>query len=92
MAEPPPPANDVASLRAAIDDADHALLELVARRRALVAEVFATKRRLGLPFVDPERERALIAERRAFAERLGLPAHLAERLFRVLLEGSHEQA
>jgi len=38
------------------------------------------------------RERALLAARRAAAERLGMPADLAERIFQIILEGSHAQA
>lgn len=89
---PPPPDPDLASHRAAIDAVDQALLELLARRRSLVAELFAHKRGRGLPLVDPARERELIAERRAAAERLGVPGDLAERVFRAVLEGSHAQA
>ena len=83
---------DLAAQRAAIDAVDHALLDLVARRRALVAGLFAHKRASGLPLVDPEREQALLADRRAAAERLGVPGALAEQIFRALLEVSHAQA
>lgn len=86
MAEPPP---EVTALRAAVDELDHALLELVAKRRALVGRIFDDKRRLGLPLFDPSREAALIAERRAFAERLGVPAALSEEIFRTILKDSH---
>jgi len=86
MSAPPP---EIAAMRKAIDEVDHALLELVARRRSLVAEVFAKKRALGLPLVDAAREADLVEERRAFAEALGVPGELAERLFRALLDDSH---
>jgi len=86
MPAPPP---EIAALREAIDEVDHALIALVARRRALVGEVFARKRALGLPLVDAAREAELVAERRAFAEGMGVPGELAERLVRALLEDSH---
>lgn len=76
-------------LRAAIDATDHALLELVAQRRALVLSIFARKRRLGLPLIDPEREAALLADRLAFARQRGVPEALASRLISTLLEASH---
>jgi chorismate mutase-like protein len=78
--------------RARIDAIDRALLELVARRRALVAELFIAKRRLNLPLIDPERERALLADRRASADRLGVPPDLAERIFQAILDASHAAA
>jgi chorismate mutase/prephenate dehydrogenase len=86
MSAPPP---EIAAMRQAIDEVDHALLELVARRRALVGEVFARKRALGVPLVDAAREAELVRERRAFAEGLGVPGELAERLLHVLLDDSH---
>jgi chorismate mutase/prephenate dehydrogenase len=91
MAERPPTGRDLAAMRAEIDAIDHALLELVARRRALVAEMFLDKQRRGAALIDPDRERELIAERRACAERLGVPPELSERVFRAILDGSHVQ-
>jgi chorismate mutase/prephenate dehydrogenase len=78
--------------RARIDAFDRAILEIVARRRALVAELFIAKRRHNLPLIDPARESALLADRRALAERLGVPPDLAERLFQAILDSSHAEA
>ena len=89
MSAPPP---EIAAMRQAIDEVDHALLELVAKRRSLVGEVFASKRALGLPLVDAAREADLVEEGRAFAEALGVPGELVERLFRALLDDSHARA
>src|SRR3954463_9353932 len=88
MAEAPP---DVALARAAIDEVDHALIELCARRRSIVLALFARKRELGLPLIDPAREADLIDDRRAFAARIGVPADLVERIFRALLDDSHAE-
>ncbi len=82
----------LASMRASIDAVDHALVNLLAERRSLVAEIFAYKRRHGLGLVDPEREHNLLAEREAFAEARGVPAMLASRVFRDILEASHDEA
>ncbi len=92
MSERPSVELDLAALRMGIDDVDLALLEMIARRRALVAELFEHKRAAGVPLLDPERERALLAARRVAAERLGVPADLAGRIFEILLEGSRAQA
>jgi chorismate mutase-like protein len=88
MAPVPP---DLATSRAVIDEIDHALLDLVARRRSLVAALFAKKRALGLPLVDPAREVELLADRRAEAERRAVPPELAEEIFRAILEDSHRR-
>jgi chorismate mutase-like protein len=82
------PAEVVAS-RACIDEIDHAIVELLARRRAVVADLFAKKRSLGLPRFDPARESALIAERRELAQRIGVPARFVEVVFRQILDDSH---
>ena len=84
MPEPP----TVASHRAAIDALDHALLELLVERRAVVGELFALKQREGLPLVDPDREAELLAERETYATARGLPAGLAGSLFRSVLAAS----
>ncbi|AKT42869.1 chorismate mutase [Chondromyces crocatus] len=92
MHEPSTSPADLAMSRAALDALDEALLDLVARRRAIVEAIFGLKRRHGLPLIDPEREHALLVARRALAEQRGVPCDLAERLFLVILEGSHAQA
>lgn len=78
-------------MRAAIDDVDHALIELVAKRRSIVLALVSSKLGLGLPLVDPAREAALLADRRAFAGARGVPPDLAETLVLALLSDSHEQ-
>jgi chorismate mutase-like protein len=82
------PAEIVAS-RGAIDEIDHTIVELLARRRGLVADLFVHKRAFGLPMLDPARETALIDERCAYAERLGIPAEFVEVVFRAVLDDSH---
>jgi chorismate mutase/prephenate dehydrogenase len=77
-------------LRAMIDALDRDLLQIVARRMALVAEVAAYKRAHGLRVRDAERERALLADRARRAEALGLPAAEIESMFRVLLRASRD--
>jgi chorismate mutase / prephenate dehydrogenase len=88
MADIPP---EIAAMRAAIDEVDHAILALCAQRRSIVADLYALKARAGLPLLDPGREAELLAERRAFAERLGVPRELAAQIVRALLDASHAQ-
>jgi len=92
MSDAPAPPAVLASMRASIDAVDHALVELLARRRALVADLFAEKVRHGLPLLDPGREAQLLADRRAFAEERGVPPALVDRVMRALLDASHEDA
>jgi chorismate mutase/prephenate dehydrogenase len=88
----PPAERDLAAMRAEIDAIDHALLDLIARRRALVSELFAYKHAHELPLIDPRREEDLLAERRAYAAHLGVPLELTETIFRAILDGSHAHA
>ena len=83
------PAPDVVSSRRTIDEIDHALVELLARRRAVVKDLFAKKRALGLPLRDPTREAELLEKRRNQALSLGVPPEFVEAIFRRVLEDSH---
>ena len=78
------------ALRAAIDALDRELLQIMARRMALVADVAAYKREYGIRIRDPQRERDVIADRRARARDLGLPVGEIESIFRVLLRSSRD--
>jgi chorismate mutase / prephenate dehydrogenase len=78
-------------LRAFIDAIDHDLLNLLARRNALVAEVAAYKRQNRVPIRDATREREIISDRRDRATPLGLPPDLIESLFRLILWGSRDR-
>ncbi len=77
-------------LRAMIDALDRDLLQIMARRMSLVAEVAAYKREHGVRIRDPQRERDVLSDRRARAEALGLPAGEVESIFRVLLRSSRD--
>ncbi|WP_341501220.1 bifunctional chorismate mutase/prephenate dehydrogenase [Gallaecimonas sp. GXIMD4217] len=76
-------------LRAGIDQCDQALLALMQRRLALVAEVGELKHREGLPVYVPEREAAMLAARRAEAEARGLSPDLIEDVLRRLMRESY---
>ena len=85
-----PAARPLPLVRAMIDSIDRDLLQLVARRMALVAEVAAYKRAHGLHVRDPQREREILDDRCRRAEELGLPRSEIESLFRLLLRTSRD--
>lgn len=89
MATPPTP-RPLPILRAMIDALDHDLLQIVARRMALVAEVAAAKRAAGVKIRDAQREHDVLADRSRLADELGLPRGEIESLFRLLLRASRD--
>lgn len=78
-------------LRRRIDDVDEALLELLARRMALVHEVGGAKQK-GAPrrVLDPAREREVARRWAAAAEKHGLSGAFADRLLQELLSHSRQ--
>jgi chorismate mutase/prephenate dehydrogenase len=81
----------LAESRAAIDALDHQLLDLMARRNAIVAEIAAYKRANATPIRDFARERELLGDRRSYAGRLGLSPEIVESVFRLLLWASRDR-
>jgi len=77
------------ALRDQIDEVDKALLDLLAKRLHLVAEVGEVKSRYGLPIYVPEREAAMLASRRQEAENLGVPPDLIEDVLRRVMRESY---
>lgn len=81
----------LAVLRAMIDAVDHDLLQLLARRNGLVAEVAAFKREHGVPIRDAAREREIILDRRDRSGPLGLQPDVIESVFRLILWASRDR-
>jgi len=73
-----------------IDALDRDLLQIVARRMALVAEVAAAKRERGMKIRDAQREREVLEDRARLADELGLPRDEMESIFRLLLRASRD--
>lgn len=80
---------ELTALRDQIDEVDKALLGLLARRLALVAEVGEVKSRYGLPIYAPDREAAMLRSRREEAEALNVPADLIEDVLRRVMRESY---
>jgi len=87
MAETPRP---LPVVRAMIDALDRDLLQIMAKRMALVAEVAAYKRQHGLKIRDSGRERELLRDRHERARELGLPSDEIESIFRLLMRSSRD--
>lgn len=90
-AVPHDPEQRLQQLREAIDETDHALLQLLQQRRQLAAEVGTVKRSLGQPLYVPEREAKLIAARRQEAQDIGLSPDLIEDVLRRVIRESYQQ-
>lgn len=80
---------ELTALRDQIDEVDKALLELLAKRLELVAEVGEVKSQYGLPIYVPERESAMLASRREEAAALGVPPDLIEDVLRRVMRESY---
>jgi len=76
-------------LRDKIDDVDQQLVDLLAQRLALVAEVGEIKSEHGLPIYVPEREIAMLEKRREEAEEKGVPGDLIEDVLRRVMRESY---
>jgi chorismate mutase len=81
---------ELAALRARIDSVDHELLELLARRMSVVAEISAWKLSHAEPIRDVPRERELLDDRRARAAALGLEPEAVEAIFALVLRAARE--
>ncbi|MBX3460616.1 MAG: bifunctional 3-deoxy-7-phosphoheptulonate synthase/chorismate mutase [Planctomycetes bacterium] len=82
------PRNDEAlvlgALRANIDRIDRELIELIARRVKVAADIGLAKRVTGKPLHDPSREDAVAQSLSGEASRLGLPSRLGRELALLL--------
>ncbi|SFN69713.1 chorismate mutase [Izhakiella capsodis] len=80
---------ELTALRDRIDEVDKGLLDLLAQRLALVAEVGEVKSKAGLPIYVPEREASMLASRRQEAVKLGVPPDLIEDVLRRVMRESY---
>jgi 3-deoxy-7-phosphoheptulonate synthase len=82
-----PDTDDLPSLRAAVDQLDGALLELIARRMLLSGRIGAVKRQLDMAVHQAERESAILGRLAARAPQ-SLPADSVERIWGEILGAS----
>ncbi|MDH2927145.1 bifunctional chorismate mutase/prephenate dehydrogenase [Lonepinella koalarum] len=76
-------------IRNEIDRLDSELIDLFAKRLALVKKVGEVKHQHGLPIYVPEREADMLAARRQEAEKMGIPADLIEDVLRRVMRESY---
>ena len=81
---------ELLQLRQEIDDIDHQVLELLARRKQKVGGVATVKKRHALKVRDRTRESEILADRRICCSRLGLHSEMVESLYRLLLTESRD--
>ncbi len=75
-------------LRQKIDDLDHHLIDLLARRQEVVEEVVAFKKEHQLSVYHPAREADMIDARREHGRKVGLDADYLEEIFRNIMRYS----
>lgn len=80
---------ELIALRDQIDEVDKSLLDLLAKRLNLVAQVGEVKSRYGLPIYVPERESEMLASRCKEAETLGVSPGLVEDILRRIMRESY---
>ena len=80
--------DSLSALRAEIDALDLAWLDVLARRRDVVARMRALKHGRALPRLDPERERAVRERLCAHGQARGVPEPLVGRVLDAILEDS----
>ncbi|MDP5030259.1 MAG: bifunctional chorismate mutase/prephenate dehydrogenase [Paraglaciecola sp.] len=86
------PSISLDELRIQIDKIDSQMVELLAQRAKITAQVGQYKSRVGLPIYVPEREAELISKRREQAEAQGVSPTLVEDLLRrIMRESYHTQ-
>jgi chorismate mutase/prephenate dehydrogenase len=74
-----------------IDAIDHEILQLLARRNGLIADVAEHKREHRVPIRDPQREAEIIADRRNRGAALGLNPELLESMYRLVMWASRDR-
>lgn len=80
----------IEQLREQIDQLDIQLVELLAQRQKVTAQVGEYKKEVGKPIYDPEREADLIGKRRELAESMGVTPDLIEDLLRRIMRESYQ--
>ena len=76
---------DLPQLRAELDRVDRGLVDLIARRLEVVAQVGAAKARTEAPVRDADRERAVLDGVAAVAQERGVSPELVRRIFREII-------
>jgi chorismate mutase len=73
-------------LREEIEEIDHELVELIARRTYIAGTVAEVKDDRGLPTTDEEQEERVMERVAELAERFDVDRNLVKAIFRLLIE------
>ena len=82
---------DLANLRGEIDDIDSELLQLLARRMEVSAQIGEYKKRNNVTVVQMDRWKKILAEHIATGSDLGLPPQLINEVFEAIHQASIER-
>ncbi|QDP00534.1 bifunctional chorismate mutase/prephenate dehydrogenase [Thalassotalea sp. PS06] len=80
---------DLSALREQIDEIDHQLLSLLAKRRKVTSQVGALKSKAGVAIFDPVREKALLASLRDKCKSYEVSTELIQDLFKRIMRDSY---
>ena len=81
---------DLERIRTGIDEVDNGIVELLARRRALVIELAKIKKTLDVPIYDRKREQALVDRVKKWGAEHQLNEEFVEVVFRLIVMNSKE--
>ncbi len=82
---------DIDELRRRISEVDSLILEAVAKRMQLSAEIGEVKAARGLDIEVKDVEKQVLSRARARARELGIDEHVTVQLFQLLVEHSKEE-
>ncbi|MCZ4250771.1 bifunctional chorismate mutase/prephenate dehydrogenase [Pseudoalteromonas sp. S4488] len=82
--------NDLADLRAGIDECDAQLVALLAKRNGITEKIGAIKQQIGAPLHAPDREADLLAARRKEAIAQGVNPELVEDILRRMMREAYQ--
>jgi chorismate mutase len=77
---------DLDELRREIEEIDHDIVELIARRTYVASSVAKVKDERGLPTTDESQEDAVMERAGRYAENFDVDENLVKTIFRLLIE------
>jgi chorismate mutase-like protein len=80
---------DLKNIREKLDKLDLKLVEIIAKRMALIPKVAEYKKIHNIQRYQPKREKEIIDSKRRLAENLKLNPDLVENLFKQLIKEAH---
>ena len=83
---PAPDDRDLEDLREEIEEIDHDIVDLIARRTYVADTVARVKDERGLATTDEEQEAAVMERAGQYAERYDVDSNMVKAIFRLLIE------